>query len=169
MDIHCICVSTPVLSWLAFLPCFCRASLSNEEIERYMEGLVCHVFGYKDTSSLPSNWHSILLRDKEEKFRILSPATKHLNRDIPDAELSNICTVSDALSFFQAPRPVETARGDPMKDVFVERAPCEIPQNVQTQVWMDATKRRQRAIRDLKQKFLRDVLMSKEDQISDKI
>lgn len=96
-----------------------------EQVEKCLKEIVQKHF--KDASE--SNWSDISLADANVKFNVIKDAIVETGKDVPNAELNNIKTVSDALAFFSRKAvALEDKRGDVQR--FFEDDVEELPSNI---------------------------------------
>jgi hypothetical protein len=96
-----------------------------EQVEKCLKEIVQKHF--KDGSE--SNWSDISLADTNVKFNVIKDAIVETGKDVPNAELNNIKTVSDALEFFSRKAvALEDKRGAVQR--FFEDDIEELPSNI---------------------------------------
>lgn len=97
----------------------------TEQVEKCLKEIVQkHI---KEASE--SNWSEISLSDTNIKFNIIKEAIIETGKDIDNAELNNIKTVSDALAYFSRKAvALEDKRGAVQR--YFEEDVEELPSNV---------------------------------------
>ncbi|CAG8559462.1 4480_t:CDS:2 [Paraglomus occultum] len=77
-----------------------------------------------------TKWLEVELTDPKLKFEILKGGVSVIGKEVPNLELNNIKTVSDALKFFLTPSTPDPRKGHPTAEWF-EANKGALPQNMQ--------------------------------------
>ncbi|KAG2173101.1 hypothetical protein INT43_004474 [Umbelopsis isabellina] len=109
------------------VPSWKNATIINdvEQVQSILKQVVQkHIHGASD-----SNWTEASLADVNVKFNVIKDAIIETGKDVPNAELNNIESVSDALAFFSRKSVLpDDARGAVQR--YLEEDVEELPSNL---------------------------------------